>query len=97
MPSRKEGFGIVFLEAAFFAKPSVGGAHGGTPEAIDDGETGWLVENGDDAQLSSVLTEALSNVDELHRRGLAAHRKLEQHYLFENFRANVAQLLGVPR
>ncbi|MBO3810160.1 MAG: glycosyltransferase family 4 protein, partial [Candidatus Brockarchaeota archaeon] len=45
MPSRQtatdvEGFGMVFLEAGFFGKPSVGTRTGGIPEAVLDGETG---------------------------------------------------------
>ena len=45
MPSRIEGFGIVFLEAAFYGLCSIGSNSGGIPEAIKNGETGLLVEN----------------------------------------------------
>jgi phosphatidylinositol alpha-1,6-mannosyltransferase len=38
-----EGFGIVFMEAAACGKPTVGGQSGGVPDAIVDGETGFLV------------------------------------------------------
>lgn len=50
MPSRHtrkeglvEGFGIVYLEAAFFAKPAIGGRSGGIADAVSDGKTGLLV------------------------------------------------------
>jgi phosphatidylinositol alpha-1,6-mannosyltransferase len=39
-----EGFGIVFLEAALHAKPSIGGKNGGVPDAVDDGVTGLLAD-----------------------------------------------------
>jgi len=39
-----EGFGIVFLEAALAGKPSIGGNNGGAPDAINHGETGFLVD-----------------------------------------------------
>lgn len=39
-----EGFGVVFLEAALAGKPVVGGRSGGVPEAVADGETGFLVD-----------------------------------------------------
>lgn len=44
MPSKKEGFGIVFLEAMRLAKPCIGGNHGGTPDVIEDGKSGFLVD-----------------------------------------------------
>ena len=40
LPSKKEGFGIVFLEAMRFAKPCIGGNHGGLPEVITHGVDG---------------------------------------------------------
>ena len=43
LPSRREGFGIVFLEAMRHGKPCIGGNHGGTPEVVTDGTTGFLV------------------------------------------------------
>ena len=44
LPSRQEGFGIAFLEAMQWARSCIGGKHGGIPEVIVDGETGFLVE-----------------------------------------------------
>ena len=42
-----EGFGMVFLEAAATAVPSVAGRTGGAVEAVRDGETGFLVPPAD--------------------------------------------------
>lgn len=39
-----EGFGIVFLEAGACGKPVVVGDSGGAPDAVEDGETGLLVD-----------------------------------------------------
>jgi glycosyltransferase involved in cell wall biosynthesis len=43
LPSRMEGFGLVYVEAAFHGVPSIGSNVGGIPDAIEDGETGWLI------------------------------------------------------
>ncbi|HXH06604.1 MAG TPA: asparagine synthase (glutamine-hydrolyzing) [Vicinamibacterales bacterium] len=75
MPSMKEGFGIVFLEAMLRGKPCIGGAHGGTPEVIRHGETGYLVSYGDvDALLRHLL--ALRADPELRRRLGARGREI---------------------
>jgi glycosyltransferase involved in cell wall biosynthesis len=44
MPSREEGFGIVFLEAMALGKPVIAGNTGGIPELIENGRNGLLVE-----------------------------------------------------
>lgn len=70
MPSRNEGFGIVFLEAMAAGLPCIGANHGGTPEVIEHGESGFLIEHGDVDQLvfywqvlieSPGLYESMSN------------------------------------
>src|SRR6202008_3914152 len=38
-----EGFGIVYLEASATGLPVIGGDSGGAPDAILDGETGYVV------------------------------------------------------
>jgi glycosyltransferase involved in cell wall biosynthesis len=72
LPSRRlegdvEGFGTVILEAALFAKPSVGTTSGGIREAIVDNETGLLVEENSVGALKKALHRLLSD-DEFRRR-----------------------------
>jgi len=45
LPSRKEGFGLVFLEAMSFGKPCLGARAGGIPEVVTE-DVGELVEYG---------------------------------------------------
>lgn len=56
-----EGFGIVFLEAALAGKPSVGGNNGGVPDAILDGETGFLVETKDSNETAQAIRRLLED------------------------------------
>jgi phosphatidylinositol alpha-1,6-mannosyltransferase len=56
-----EGFGITFLEAAACAKPVIGGRSGGVPDAIADGETGFLVDPEDPRSLAERLERLIAD------------------------------------
>jgi phosphatidylinositol alpha-1,6-mannosyltransferase len=62
-----EGLGIVYLEASATGLPVVAGDSGGAPDAVLDGETGWVVRGGS-AQESAERIVALLEDPELRRR-----------------------------
>ena len=66
LPSLKEGFGIVFLEAMYHAKACVGAMAGGIPEVVKDGETGLLAEPNSVESFVHCVVSLLSNS---HRKG----------------------------
>ena len=94
MPSSKEGFGIVFLEAMRHGKPCIGGNHGGTPEVIDHGVDGYLVNYGDVAQLTRYVVELSQNADLRRDMGLKGYQKVKAGYLFPHMRDNWFSLLN---
>ena len=93
MPSKGEGFGVVFLEAMAFGKPVIGGNHGGTPDVIVDGETGFLVEYGDVDSLVERLISLLRDADLRQKMGQAARQRVMENYTFEHFQQRLKQLL----
>jgi len=93
MPSKGEGFGIVFLEAMRHGKPCIGGNHGGTPEVIDHGVTGYLVEHGEAAKLAQRLQALIKSPTLRARMGYEAREKVRRQYLFGSFRENWRRLL----
>ncbi|MGH9441562.1 MAG: asparagine synthase (glutamine-hydrolyzing) [Thermoanaerobaculia bacterium] len=92
MPSSKEGFGIVYLEAARFGKASVAGKRGGSPEVVLDGTTGRIVDREDTVELTKAIVELLQDPAELARLGENARRRLEELYTYESFRKNLWSL-----
>ena len=56
-----EGLGIVYLEASATGLPVVAGDSGGAPDAVLDGETGFVVGGRDLAALADRLVDLLSD------------------------------------
>ncbi|HWQ52564.1 MAG TPA: glycosyltransferase family 4 protein [Bryobacteraceae bacterium] len=86
LPSRSEGFGIVFLEAMRFGKPCIGGNHGGTPEVIGHGVDGFLVEHGDADALAERLMQLWKEPELRKTMGERAREKVKNAYLFPHMR-----------
>jgi glycosyltransferase involved in cell wall biosynthesis len=70
LPSRQEGFGIVFLEAMACGKPVVAARAAAVPETVADGEVGLLVEPTDADGLADALGALLGDPE--RRRALGA-------------------------
>jgi phosphatidylinositol alpha-1,6-mannosyltransferase len=94
MPSRGEGFGLVFIEAMARGRPVVGGAHGGTPEIIDDGINGFLVPHGDVAQLVDRLKRLLASDPVRREMGAQALAKVRRDFTFARFSSELAEILN---
>lgn len=68
VPSFSEGLPLTVLEALVLGRPVVASRAGGIPEALADGEAGWLVPAGDAAALAHAVVEAVTQAAEAHRR-----------------------------
>ncbi len=97
MPSKGEGFGIVYLEALACGKPVVGGNQDGAIDALAQGEFGVLVNPDDLEEIARVLTRIL--------QGTYAHpilyqpkrlrEKVINAFGFEQFTQTLAQLIQI--
>lgn len=64
MPSRKEGFGIVFLEALICGLPVMAGNQDGSVDALKNGELGVLVDPTNVDEIVNEITDVLNNREE---------------------------------
>ena len=77
LPSEREGYGIVFLEANAFGKPVVGGRIGGVPDAVVHGTTGLLVDPRSESEVAEAIIRLLKNPDQARRLGDNGRRRVE--------------------
>jgi N-acetyl-alpha-D-glucosaminyl L-malate synthase BshA len=66
LPSAKESFGLVALEAMACGVPTIGARIGGIPEVVIHGETGYLAELGDVNEMAKYAINILQN-DSTHQ------------------------------
>jgi phosphatidylinositol alpha-1,6-mannosyltransferase len=92
LPSSGEGFGLVYLEAMAREKPVIGGAHGGAPEVIDDGRTGYLVQHGDAPQLATSIETLLANPDLAREMGARGRERVNRDFKFSVFAKSLKKI-----
>lgn len=95
--SHFESYGMVNVEAMASGKPVVSTRRGGPRETVVDGETGSLVDAGDDAGLAARVVELLRDADLRERMGAAGRARVERLFsaasMAEQFEAALRPLL----
>lgn len=73
-----EGCPIVFMEANGCAKPVIGSNSSGIPSAIEDGETGILVEERNPKALGSAIKKLFSDKELAKNMGIAGRKRVQE-------------------
>ncbi|MEX2317660.1 MAG: glycosyltransferase family 4 protein [Pirellulales bacterium] len=105
LPSHREPFGIVYVEAALAAKPVIACNAGGAPEVIQHGDTGLLVPSplcGDNIPaLAQAILSLLDDRTAATAMGRRGQERALEHYSWPRYLARLgdlyAQVLGQAR
>ncbi len=77
--STREGFGLTVSEGLWKGRPFIGGAVGGIPLQIEDGESGYLVNSAEQCAQRSV--DILRDPDHARDMGLAGKERVRKEFL----------------
>jgi phosphatidyl-myo-inositol dimannoside synthase len=91
-----EGLGIVYLEASATGLPVIGGDSGGAPDAVLDGETGWVVRGAADtapAETAERLVALLGDAGLRRRMGERGRAWVEEHWRWDLIAERLRSLL----
>jgi glycosyltransferase involved in cell wall biosynthesis len=92
LPSYWEGMPIAVLEAMAMGLPVVASAVNGTPEAVADGETGYLVPAHDAHALAERLSALAGDGEARRRTGEAGRRVARERFTLERMVATLDEL-----
>jgi phosphatidylinositol alpha-1,6-mannosyltransferase len=79
-----EGFGMVFIDAAFHGLATLGTDTGGIPDAIIDGKTGLIAKTSDLKDITSKIDYLLSNDEKRKSLGKAGLANAIEKFTWEN-------------
>ncbi|MFI6155687.1 glycosyltransferase family 4 protein [Kitasatospora sp. NPDC051170] len=89
-----EGLGIVYLEASATGLPVVAGDSGGAPDAVLEGETGYVVPGGSAAASAERIVRLLKDEELRRRMGEAGRRWVERSWRWDLLAGRLTSLLA---
>jgi phosphatidylinositol alpha-1,6-mannosyltransferase len=93
MPSRGEGFGLVFLEAMRAGKPVLAARDSAAEEIVVDGRTGVLVNPDDREELTFALADLLGEPAMTRRLGETGRDRWRKEFGLDRFRERLEPML----
>ncbi len=89
----EEGIPNVLKEAMASGMPVVGTRHAGIPELLEDGVSGWLVPERDEAALAAALARLAAEPERWAAMGRAGRAKIEREYDIRRLNDRLAGML----
>ncbi len=89
-----EGLGIVYLEASATGLPVIAGDSGGAPDAVLNGETGYVIPGRDVTQLAERLIQLLGDPAGARAMGEKGLAWVDREWRWDLVARRLAQILG---
>ncbi|WP_329248028.1 glycosyltransferase family 4 protein [Streptomyces sp. NBC_01478] len=88
-----EGLGIVYLEASATGLPVVAGDSGGAPDAVLDGETGWVIRGGSPEEAADRIVALLGDPELRQNMGERGRQWVEEKWRWDLLAEKLKTLL----
>jgi len=88
-----EGLGIVYLEASAIGLPVLAGSSGGAPDAVREGETGYVVDGRDEHAVAQRLITLLNDAELRVRLGTAGRAWVERDWPWDVVAGHLTEML----
>jgi asparagine synthase (glutamine-hydrolysing) len=96
MPSKKEGFGIVFIEAMACGLPVIAGNKDGSTDALQNGALGQLIDPDSQAEMFDAMVHTLQNgksTDHTCEKKVL-QQKVRDAFGYESYKQNLQKILA---
>lgn len=93
LPSKKEGFGIVYLEAMQYKKPVIAVNYGGPTDVVMDGVTGFLCEYNNEKCVANKIDLIANEDNSFISLGENGYQRLLEMFTFKHFKQRLESVL----
>jgi len=91
----EEGLPVAILEAMAMGLPVVSTRHAGIPEAVSEGQTGFLVEEWDQIGMADRLVDLALDYSLRSRMGRAGWERAKEQFSWERERSHLLRIMGL--
>jgi colanic acid/amylovoran biosynthesis glycosyltransferase len=91
----EEGLPVAILEAMANSLPVISTRHAGIPEAVIEGVTGYLINEGDIKGMASHILQLSNNISSCRQLGLAGWERAKYFFSWEKEKSSLLKLMGM--
>jgi len=94
-PTRNDTFGLVLLEAMQYSLPCISSCEGGIPDVIENGVTGFTIENINSSQLCDKILFLKNNPEIRKKMGDSGKERYDKLFTIDVFEKKIAETFKI--